>query len=251
VATAASATSRTAQPGALRTRRYSLKDLGAIGALQFSGVDHSIYLPLSVRLDETVVSARLRLVHTFSPSLLPDISQLKVMVNDEPLATVVATRGRLGTPQVTEVVLDPTYFTEFAKLRLQFIGHYATDCEYPLHSSLWAQVSPASTLEIVTRPLALASDLALLPAPFFDRRDAAPLTLPFVLPARPSLGTVRAAGVLASWFGAQADYRPARFPALYDRLPERRGAGHQHRAPCQLAAAQRRRADHRTGDPPA
>lgn len=225
---AANPPARTAAPGPatppaspLRMRRQTLGELAAGQPLRFSGADHSLQLPLSVRLDETIVSARLRLTHTFSPALLPGQSQLRLLLNEEAVGVLPALEGRLGSAQTAELPLEPALFTEFAKLRLQFLGHYASDCPQPLHSSLWAQVSPASTLEVVTRPLVLADDLALLPAPFFDRRDAGALTLPVVLPARPSLDLLRSAGVLASWFGALADYRPARFPVHLDQLPAR------------------------------
>ncbi len=201
--------------------RYTLRDLSAQQPLEFRGVDHSMYLPLSVRLDQTVVSAKLKLNYTFSPALLPDLSMLKVMVNNEALSTVVQTKAQLGTPQNVEVSLDPRFFTEFSRLRLQFIGHYTLDCEFPFHTSLWANVSNDSTLELVTKPLALSNDLGLLPAPFFDARDSRELVLPFMLAAKPSLATVRSAAVLASWFGALADYRGAKFPVLQDGLPTR------------------------------
>lgn len=219
-AAAPAASAARASP-ATRSRRYTLGELAGGQPLRFSGADHSIALPLSVRLDETVVSARLRLTHTFSPALLPQQSQLRLLLNEEAAGVLPALEGRLGSAQTVELPIEPTLFTEFARLRLQFLGHYASDCPQPLHSSLWAQIDPASTLELVTRPLELADDLALLPAPFFDRRDATALTLPLVLPARPSLELLRSAGVLASWFGALADYRPARFPVHVDDLPAR------------------------------
>jgi len=198
-----------------------LRDIGAWGALELHGTEHSVYLPLSLRLDETVVAARLRLNYTFSPALLPDLSQLKVMLDDQPLATVVASKGALGSPQRAELELDPRYFVDYAKLRLQFIGHYTMDCEFPQHTSLWAQVGNDSTLELLIRRLVLRNDLALLPAPFFDARDGRRLELPFVFAAKPSPATVQSAGVLASWFGALASYRGARFPVLYDQRPAR------------------------------
>ncbi|MEO8296632.1 MAG: cellulose biosynthesis cyclic di-GMP-binding regulatory protein BcsB [Burkholderiales bacterium] len=206
-----------------RVQRISLRDMGAQRPLEFRGTDHSMYLPLSVRLDETVVSAKLKLGYTFSPALLPDLSMLKVMVNDESLATLVAAKGRLGSPLSSDVALDPRFFTEFTKLRLQFIGHYTLDCEFPHHTSLWANVSNESMLELVTRPLALRNDLALLPAPFFDARDSRRLVLPFVLAGKPAPSTVHSAAVLASWFGALASYRGAQFPVLQGRLPDRHG----------------------------
>jgi cellulose synthase operon protein B len=191
---------------------YKLKDLGATKPLEFRGVDHSMWLPLSTRLDEIVVSAKLKLNYTFSPSLLADLSQFKVLVNEEALATVQASKGKLGMPQTTEIELDPRFFTDFSKLRLQFIGHYTMDCEFPFHTSLWGNISNESTLEVVTRPLPLRDDLATLPAPFFDRRDARKVVVPMLMTPKPSMETLRDASVLASWFGALAGYRGVQFP---------------------------------------
>lgn len=204
-----------------RTQRFSLRELGALSPLQFHGTDHSIYLPLIVRLDETVVGARLKTNYTFSPSLIPELSQFKVLVNDEALATIAASKQTLGSPQTADLSLDPRFFTEYSKLRLQFIGHYTYDCEYPFHTSLWGNISNESVLELETKPLVLRNDLGLLPAPFFDMRDSRRLVLPFVMPAKPTMGTVRSAAVLASWFGALASYRGAQFPVLQDKLPNR------------------------------
>jgi hypothetical protein len=203
----------------LRTRTMSLRELGAYQPINLRGVDRSVYLPLIVRFDESVVRARLHLNFTFSPSLLPELSQLKVMIDEEPLASVRLSKEFLGSPQQVDVDLDPRYFVEFAKLHLEFIGHYTTDCEFPFHTSVWASVSNESTLELVTRPLVQQDDLARLPAPFFDVRDNRRLELPFVVAGQPSLATLRTAGVLASWFGAAASYRGAHFPALYNALP--------------------------------
>lgn len=206
--------------GTVRTQRFTLRELGATRPLEFRGVDHSMYLPLTVRLDETVVSAKLKMLYTFSPGLLPDISQLKVMVNDEALGTVLVTKDNRGSQQKTEVSLDPRYFTEFSKLRLQFIGHYTPDCEYPFHTTLWANVSNESTLEVVTRPVVLNNDLSLLPAPFFDVRDGRRLNLPFLMSPKPSFATLRSAAVVASWFGSLASYRGAQFPVVMGQLPQ-------------------------------
>jgi hypothetical protein len=216
--TAPAAAAAAAPDPTIRVQTFSLQDLGAQRPIELRGIDQSVYLPLSVRLDESVTRAHLKLNYTFSPGLLPELSQLKVFVNDEVLATVPAVKGKLGSPQTIELELDPRFFTEYAKLRVQFIGHYTLDCEYPFHTSLWAQISNQSSLEMTTRRLALRNDLALLPAPFFDVRDSTRLTVPFVLAPSPSADTVRSAGVLATWFGALASYRGAQFP-VSNQLP--------------------------------
>ena len=214
---------RDALVGGLRVRRSTLRDLGAHGTIELRGLEDNLQFPLSVRLDESVVSARLNLIYTLSPGLIPELSHLKVLVNDEVLTTLALPRDKLGQPQQTSIDLDPRVFTEYAKLRIQFVGHYSPDCEFPQHSTLWANLSPDSSLEMHTRLLPLRNDLSLLPAPWLDLRDSRSIEVPFVLGSlsRPELW--REAAVLASWFGARADYRSARFPVSVSQLPDRHG----------------------------
>ena len=73
-------------------------------------------------------------------------------------------------------------------------------------------------------PVAQTNDLALLPQPFFDRRDVRPLELPIVFNAAPNAGTLQAAGTMSSWFGALAGFRGAKFPSLIGELPARGNA---------------------------
>jgi len=204
-----------------RTQTLSLRDLGQYGALQLHGVDGFTDLPFGVRLDEVVVQARLRLHINYSPALLEQLSHLKVTLNDQVVAAVPLSKAQAGTDVSKDVDLDPRLFTDFNHLQLQLIGHYTLECEDPSHSSLWLSIGDQTELELTLRPLVLQDDLALLPAPFFDRRSGARLDLPVVLAAKPSLGTLHAAGVVASWFGTQADYRSARFPALLNTLPQK------------------------------
>jgi hypothetical protein len=201
----------------------TMKDIGASRPIELKGVNSNAYLSLGVRLDEVVTKAKLHLNYTLSPALLPNISHLKIYLNDEVLATLPVTKENPAGPQKLDVDLDPRFFTDFNKLHLQFIGHYTNDCEFPLHSSLWANISNMSTLEMNLQSIALRNDLALLPAPFFDQRDNRLLSLPFVFATQPSLSSLRAAGGIASWFGALASYRGARFPTYLNRLPERYG----------------------------
>lgn len=201
----------------------TFKEMGAYQPIELKGVDGSAYLSMGVRLDEVVTKAKLHLDYTLSPALLPGVSQIKVYLNDEVLATLPVTKESLASPQKIDINVDPRFFTDFNKFRLQLIGHYSSDCEFPLHTSLWANISNSSKLEISLQPTALRNDLALLPAPFFDQRDNRPLELPFVFATRPSITTMRAAGGLASWFGSMANYRSTHFPVYQNRLPARYG----------------------------
>ncbi|MBS1169401.1 MAG: cellulose synthase [Burkholderiaceae bacterium] len=208
---------------AVRRSTMQFREMGAFKPIELRGVEGNANFPFGVRLDEVVTRAKLSIEYTLSPALLPDVSHVKVYLNDDVLATIPVTKENTGMPKKLELALDGRHFTDFNKLRLQLIGHYTKECEFPYHTSLWANISQASTLELELKPVALKNDLALLPAPFFDHRDNRQLKLPFVFAAKPSLDTLRAAGGLASWFGALASYRGARFPTHLNALPERHG----------------------------
>ncbi|PFH26418.1 cellulose biosynthesis cyclic di-GMP-binding regulatory protein BcsB [Burkholderia sp. JKS000303] len=187
--------------------------LGAFDPLRLRGADDARTINAGVRLDRVVTGARLRLTYAYSPSLVFPMSHLKVSVNGEVVATVPFDASHAGRTVTQDIPIDPRYFSDFNQIGLRLIAHYTLDhCEDPSNSALWADVSPTSELLLDESPVRLPNDLALLPAPFFDRRDNGLLRLPFVLPASPDSATLRSAGVLASWFGAQADYRQARFP---------------------------------------
>jgi len=207
-----------------RTYQVSLKHLGAGTPMELRGIEGSFALPFDIRADEVVSSARLRLRYTYSPSLIPDLSHINILVNGEVAASVPVPKEGAGTPRETVVDLPPQLITQFNTLKVQLIGHYTLECEDPLHSSLWANISNRSALEVTVTPLALANDLAILPLPFFDPRDSRPLSLPFVFSGTPDNTSLEAAGILSSWFGALASYRGARFPASIGQIPAKGNA---------------------------
>lgn len=223
VAFATANTTSQAEAAPTRQVMLSFKDIDAYKPVELKGVDGNAYLSVGIRLDEVVSKAQLHLDYTVSPALLPGISHINVYLNDEIVGTLPVTRETLTSPQKVNIDLDPRFFTDFNKLRLQLIGHYTNECEFPFHTSLWAEISNTSKLEMTLQKIPLQNDLSLLPAPFFDRRDNRPLDLPFIFAAKPSLSSLRVAGGIASWFGALANYRGAHFPAYINRLPERYG----------------------------
>jgi hypothetical protein len=187
--------------------------LGAFRPMQLKGISDSKSIGVGVRLDRIVTGARLRLTYTYSPALVFSMSHIRVLVNQQVVATVPFKAGNAGSPVVQDIELNPLYFTNFNQITFQLIAHYTINqCEDPANSALWADISPTSELVLDERPVALPNDLGLLPAPFFDRGDSTRLVLPFVFTSNPGNELLHSAGVVASWFGMLADYRGARFP---------------------------------------
>ncbi len=175
-------------------QRYTFKQLGAQYPLNLRGVDGSNTLNFSVRNDRVVTGARVDLRYAYSPALLAELSHINVLVNDEVAATIPVPRETAGGNLRQTVEIPPYLITAYNDLRLQLIGHYTLDCEDPLHSSLWANISNLSSLDLATAALPLPNDLANLPLPFFDRRDMRKLVLPFVFQAEPDAAVLEAAG---------------------------------------------------------
>ncbi|RDI99564.1 cellulose biosynthesis cyclic di-GMP-binding regulatory protein BcsB [Dyella solisilvae] len=196
-----------------QSRDLTLKQMGSYGPIKLRGQDPNGVMNVAVRNDEVVTAARLRLVYTYSPALVFELSHLKVLLNGEVITTVPMDKATAGQSVTRVIDLDPRLFTDFNRITVQMIAHYTLEhCEDPYHSSLWTDISPETTLTLTTSDIALPNNLALLPAPFFDRRDNRRVTVPFVLPAHADVPMLRAAGVVSSWLGALAAYRGARFP---------------------------------------
>jgi cellulose synthase operon protein B len=195
-----------------------IKKIGAWSAIALRGVDSSRVLAFTVRADEMIVGAKLVLSYDYSPSLIEELSHLKVLINDRIAATEILSQSK-STGVRKEFLLDHTNMKEYNELRLNFIGHYTRQCEDPFHSSLWLTVHESTTLELTLAPKSMLLDLKNLPAPFLDKRETETLNLPVVLSASPTQGTIRAAGIITSWFALQAGARGAQFPVLLNSLP--------------------------------
>lgn len=222
VSTSDTAAAANEKAGEISHYSYTLEELGALTPIELHSVNGQHNLKLSERGDEVIVAAKLHLNYAWSPALIPELSHLKVLLNDEVMTSLPLPRENSNGAS-SDVKLDPSLFVDFNKLTLGLIAHYTRECEDPMHSTLWANVSNQSKLDITVRHLKLPNDLALLPAPFFDRLDNNKLVLPIVFPAQPNNELLHSAGVVASWFGALANYRGAKFPVMLNTLPESNG----------------------------
>jgi hypothetical protein len=198
----------------------SLKDLGITYPLRLKTVFGQASVPLNLRADEIATSAELELRLAYSPSLRYDLSHLTVLVNDEVIWTRPLTAESAGGGTY-RVPINPLLLLNRNQIRFELVAHYAKEgeCEDPAHSTLWADISNDSRIRLRVRTVDLPPTLEKMPAPWFDVADQKRLVLPFVFPSAPSPAMIRASGIVAAWFGAQADYRGADFPVVYGPAP--------------------------------
>ena len=208
-------------PGQFRDM-FSLADAGA-SQIELHGIDsnHSIYFTLP----QTHVprTAKIHMSYAFSPSLLPQLSMIKLMMNGTLFATVQPTPNGSGgsSSQIGEgeFTIPPELMVHNNALTIQFIGHYVMVCEDPANTTLWARVHRSTYLDIQGDLLPLADDLKQLPLPFLDAAVVQPLSLPVVFASAPSMKAIQAAGIVTSYFGLISESRPVRFPVHIGELP--------------------------------
>lgn len=215
-------TAEAAAPPAWQTSR-SFSELGRPQDQLLLGIRNAEQVEFQLRRDRIATDARLMLDYTPSPALLPVLSHLRIYLNDELMRTLPISQEQLGQRVRQDIALDPYLLGDFNRIRVEFVGHYTDVCEDPAHSGLWLNLGRQSRIVLHEQALDIASDLAWFPLPFFDQRDNAPLQLPMLFAGAPTPQTLRAAGILASYFGSRAAWRGASFAVHYGELPATAG----------------------------
>ncbi|MGF1547866.1 MAG: UDP-forming cellulose synthase catalytic subunit [Thiotrichales bacterium] len=200
-------------------------DLGIDNPLRLRGgnTQHDVWFAL--RSDRIVRKASIHLKYSLAPELRADYSQFQLSLNGIELGLLTLETLATGETIEQEFAVDPLYVSDLNQLSLKLIPREQDFCEKLDPKLKEALISEDSEIRMTEGPLNLVNDLALFPIPFFDQFDDQRLVIPVVLADRmlESPSAIKAAGILASWFGALADYRGANFPVLVDALPDRHG----------------------------
>jgi len=208
-------------PGQFRDT-FTLNDAGS-PQIELHGIDssHSIYFTLPQT--HVVRTAKVHIYYAFSPSLLPQLSHIKLIMNGTLFATIQPTPGQVGgsasQDAEAEFTIPPELLVHNNSLTIQFIGHYTMVCEDPANTALWSRVQRNTFLDIQGDLLPLADDLKQLPMPFLDPAVIQPLSIPLVFASAPSFKAIQAAGVVSSYFGLISESRPVRFPVHIGQIP--------------------------------
>jgi len=202
-------------------RRYSFEDLGLDREIRRDATREAITLLLPTRADLVLTKARLTLLFArhFTDAAA---SRVEVRINEEQVGVF---EGAQLTEQGEHVLeIDPAFLGErnILTLRVANSATSETVCQGRVSPGTWNLIAGGS-LEVSGTALVLASDLSLLPLPFADpefigRDDA--VNMAFLAP--PDESRLRAAAMVASWFGTRAGSK-LRFPVTIGRVPDRDG----------------------------
>jgi len=202
---------------------FTLADTGS-SQIDLHGIDsrHDIYFTLPQT--HVAKTAKVHIYYAFSPSLLPQLSHIKVLLNGTLIATIQPTPNTTGGSVSQDAEAEFQIPTELLihnnALTFEFIGHYTMVCEDPANTTLWSRIHRNTYIDVQGDQLPLADDLKQLPIPFLDPAVVQPLSIPVVFPSTPSMKAIQAAGVVTSYFGMISENRPVRFPVHIGTIPQ-------------------------------
>jgi cellulose synthase (UDP-forming) len=209
-------------PGQFRDT-FSLNDAGS-PQIELHGIDSSHTIFFTLPQTHVVRTAKIHVFYAFSPSLLPQLSHIKLIMNGTLFATIQPTPGQIGGSNSqdadAEFTIPPELLVHNNALTIQFIGHYTMVCEDPANTTLWSRVHRNTFLDIHGDLLPLADDLKQLPMPFLDPAVVQPLSIPVVFASTPSFKAIQSAGIVTSYFGMISESRPVRFPVRIGQIPQ-------------------------------
>ncbi|WP_408890703.1 UDP-forming cellulose synthase catalytic subunit [Novacetimonas cocois] len=189
---------------------FTLKELGAAGPVTMRGLAPLQGIEFGIPADQLVTSARLVLSGAMSPSLRPETSSVTMTLNEQYLGTL---RPDPAHPTFGPVSFDinPIFFVSGNRLNFNFASG-VKGCSDATNNLLWATISENSQLQITTIALPPRRQLSRLPQPFYDKNVRQRVTIPMVLAQTYDPQILKAAGIIASWFGKQTDFLGVTFP---------------------------------------
>ncbi|HKO20987.1 MAG TPA: UDP-forming cellulose synthase catalytic subunit, partial [Acidobacteriaceae bacterium] len=207
-----------AEPSSNFAQVLSLGDLGTFSGLMLRGTDSTQAVRFFVARDRLVKVADIKLRYRTAPGLIPAESHLILSLNGTVIATLPVSINP-ATPSDATVALPAELIRHENRLAFEFVGHYSTQCEDPANATVWAQIDPASSVELSGSRLIMTDDLASLPLPFYDVGGDKHPAIPIVFAAQPSMQEIQAAAIIASWFGTLAGPGALRFPVSIGTIP--------------------------------
>ncbi|MEB3244443.1 MAG: cellulose biosynthesis cyclic di-GMP-binding regulatory protein BcsB [Vampirovibrionales bacterium] len=156
---------------------------------------------------QVLPSSAVKLAFQHSPQLLEGRSSLNVLLNGRVLKTIPLNKGNVA-PTTLSIPIPPSVLKPENTLSFQVDQHYTNDCEDPFSPELWTTLLPETQLDLNFAPKPFVADLARLPFPFIDTRDARPAQLGVSIDAKSDADSLTALGQTLTTLGAAQHWRP-------------------------------------------
>jgi cellulose synthase (UDP-forming) len=199
---------------------YDLTALGHKEAVLLKGNNARTTISFGVPVTKVVTQAKLEISYRASAALAPKLSTIDVSLNGTPVSSVPL--GDTSDPESVEsaeLELPAELLVADNILTFELKGKCTSGCLGGTPAALWLKLDRSTQLRLSGSVLAIANNLRLLPAPFFDGASQRPVTVQMAFAENPDARTLEASGIVASWLGTLADFRGIHFPATVGSVP--------------------------------
>jgi len=200
----------------------TLKDMGVQQAIEMRG-PHSYYSEgFVLPLNRIPRHATLEISYHFNPRILTKTSLIRVFINGLAVGTITPPDQPQAPGEFGYIALPipGEQLTRNNDLTFEITGGTAMQTIAATQAQVLATIGASSRVLVAGDTVALKSDLGLLPLPFFDPALQTTTTIPFVFLSPPTPETLRAAAIVASWFGIQASTRPVHYTVAIGHIPQ-------------------------------
>lgn len=209
------------------TLTLTLAEMGQKSGLTLSGGQLQSGVVFSLPRDRVVTQAKVMLALKASPELAASDYTVQLMLNGQPLGSLPLGQDSANNG-VYHMDIPASIMVAANNLSFRLTSGAQNDgamgqCEKNLPDNYRLTLLPTSMFELNGLRLDNGRSLANLPRPFFDPDLMKEASIPVAFSAQPGGDVIAAAGVAASWFGAQAGFRDADFPVLLNALPQGNG----------------------------
>ncbi|MGN0902180.1 MAG: cellulose biosynthesis cyclic di-GMP-binding regulatory protein BcsB, partial [Succinivibrio sp.] len=198
------------------SQRLSFARMGAKDGIELNAGQKNSGISFTLPIDKVIISAKLELYITMTEMLKDRNIHLAVKVNGQPLGTLPIMNTELTD---FEISVPAEFLSQNNSISVE-IDDDEFVCKVDYSGKYKIKVDSASYIAVEGYNLELGTDLSLFPLPFYDRYNLDDAKINFVLPKGMSKDTLKAALMMASYFGSLADYRAVSFNVVYDTLPQ-------------------------------
>ena len=202
------------------SERQTLIDLGVRAPITLNAEHSKAALNFTLLGTKIVESSDLAITYRSGEVRTNESLELAVSLNNVEIAAVPVAKSA-STAAPAHVVIPSDLLVHDNSLAFEFRRQCPTPCEKPGKPiSEWIRIEPISELQTSGLVLSLPNRLSMLPSPFFDPSLQRSVELPFVFEAQPDLPTLKAAGVVASWYGSLTAHRGSHYITSFGQFPK-------------------------------
>jgi cellulose synthase (UDP-forming) len=165
-----------------------------------------------------VEAAGLKVHYQASRSNADDDFRLAITLNDVEVGTLSVSET-MPASDAANVALPADLLVHDNTLTFELRRNCPAPCKSHGNAASLV-IDPASQLNTSGMVLHLPNRLSMLPSPFFDASLQHSIEVPLVFESQPELAELKAAGILASWYGSMAAYRGVHFSVSIGRFPK-------------------------------